>query len=318
MKKSEIRKHYFLDRYVIFSPKRSLRPFKISEEDKARKEKARESCFFCPQELKDKIIYKIGSGKNWEVAVIPNKFPALTLDNKKAFGKQEILIETPEHGKELSDLPIKHITKILEAYDQRIFELSEIEGIRYVLVFKNDGGKAGASVPHAHSQIYALPMIPPLIQEVSNAIDDYKLRNGTCVFCDIIKKEKREKIRIAYENEDFIAICPYASSSAYSLWIMPQKHLLRIQDLNKRELQNLAKTLKYVLSKLDDNDISYNYFIHNSLDTESHHFRLKIVPRLTIWAGLELGSGIIINPVFPEDAAKFYQKQNKKIFKLSF
>ena len=307
MKKSEIRKHYFLDRYVIFSPKRNLRPQSISEEDRQKKENAKECCFFCPEKLEAKPIYKVGKGKKWDIAVIPNKFPALTLENKKAYGKQEIVIEAPEHRKELSDLSIDHISKVLEVYEQRSGYLSKIKDIKYVLVFKNDGGKAGASVPHAHSQIYALPIIPPEIKGISDAIDNYQLNCGRCPFCDVIKKEMKEKARVAYENEHFIAISPYASSSAYGVWIMPKKHIRRIQDLNKNELRCLAQTLKHILKKLDDIDLPYNFFIHNSLDTESHHFRLKVVPRLTIWAGLELGSGIIINPVFPEEAARFYR-----------
>src|SRR3972149_11942709 len=144
MKKSEIRKHYFLDRYVVFAPKRNLRPQKISEEDKAKKEAAKESCFFCSDELTDKIISSVKEGKKWEIAVIENKFPALTLKNKRAYGKQEVIIETPEHHKEFSDLTIEQIGKVLRVYDQRIEELSKIKGIKYVLVFKNDGGKAGA------------------------------------------------------------------------------------------------------------------------------------------------------------------------------
>lgn len=308
MKKSEIRKHYFLDRYVIFSPKRNLRPQKISEEDKARKMAIKESCFFCPEELKEEIKFQIGKGKNWEVAVVPNKFPALTLENKKAYGVQEVIIETPEHNRELPDLSVEHIAKVLEVYDQRLDVLAKIEGIKYVFVFKNDGGKAGASVPHAHSQVYALPIIPPEIQGVSDAVDEYMIKNKSCAFCDIIKKEKEEKTRVAYENKDFIAICPYAGSAPYGVWILPKKHIRSIQYLNKSEIKNLAVTLKHILSKLDDIDIAYNYFLHNSLDNEGHHFRLKVVPRLTIWAGLELGTGVIINPVFPEDAAAFYRK----------
>lgn len=312
MKKSEIRKHYFLDRYVIFSPRRSLRPINISEADKQKKEEARKSCFFCPGMEDVKVIDRIGEGKIWDVEVIENKFPALTLGNEKAYGVQEVIVETPVHNIEFSDLSLSHIVKILETYDDRIEKLSKIDGIKYVLVFKNDGGKAGASIPHSHSQVFALPMIPPFIQESSNAIDKYILEKGVCPFCDIIEKEKKEKSRIAYENEDFIAICPYSGSSPYGVWIMPKKHIRRIQDLNKKELNSFAEILKKIVKKLDDHDISYNYFIHNSLENESHHLRLKIVPRLTIWAGLELGSGIIINPVFPEDAAAFYRKENKK------
>lgn len=304
-KRSEIRKHYFLDRYVIYSPKRNLRPRSIREEDRHKREELKENCFFCPEDIEVEIFYTIG-GENWRVASIANKFPALTLDNPKAFGKQEVIVETPEHHKELSDLPIDHIIDVLKAYNQRTEELKMIEGIKYVLVFKNDGGKAGASIPHSHSQIIALPMIPPKITRESDAVDEYYLKNKTCPFCDIVKKEKDSE-RVIYKDKNILAFCPYASSSAYGVWILPIKHKRTLRDFNDKELESLAKAIKLITGKLDENGISYNYFLHNSLDTESHHFKIKVVPRMNIWAGLELGTGVTINPVFPEEAAAFYR-----------
>ena len=304
MKKAEIRKHYFLDSYVIFAPKRNLRLHNIHEDQK--EELDINECYFCPKNLKDqKIIQDFDNKKYPGIAIIENKFPALTPDNPKAFGKQEVIIETPEHNKELSDLPLEDIMRILRVYDQRIKELKKLKGVRHVLVFKNDGGKAGATVAHAHSQIIALPLIPPKIVRESDAVDEYFLNKGTCPHCDIIRKEMHSP-RVAYLDDNVIGICPYASSNAFGVWIMPLKHQRTIDDFHGEELESLAKALKKITGKLDDAGISYNYFFDNSLDLESHHFRLKVEPRINIWAGLELGTGMVINPVFPEDSAKFY------------
>ena len=172
MKKSEIRKHYFQDKYVIISPKRGQRPHitKICKDDATKKE-----CFMCP-DGKVKIIYELPNLRGgWLVRVIKNIYPALSLDNKYAYGKQEVIIETPDHNKEIHELSIEHIKKILDVYSERYESLRKLDKIRYVLVFKNEGGKAGESIDHAHSQVIALPMIPPLIKEEINAIDDYTM-----------------------------------------------------------------------------------------------------------------------------------------------
>jgi len=310
MKNSEIRKHYFMERYTLFAPRRDLRPKKLSPEQLKKKKMTSEECFFCPQNLDKEcsVIYKVGGeGKDWKMAIIQNKFAALSFDNPKAYGTQEVLIETPEHNKDLSDFPLDHIVEILKIYDKRISELSSIEGIKYVLVFKNDGGKAGASIPHSHSQIIALPLIPPKISRESEAADDYYLKHNTCPFCDIIKKEENSP-RVVYKDENIIAFCPYSSTSTYGVWITTTNHRRTLGELSDAELKSLAKAVKKVIGKLDLHDISYNYFVSNSLEAESHHFKMKIIPRINIWAGLELSTSIVINTVFPEDAATFYNK----------
>ena len=187
MKKNEIRKHYFQDKYVIISPKRGKRPHRTktcTEDEKMDKE-----CFFCPQN-KVKLIYELPNlSGGWLIKVIKNIYPALSLDNKYAYGKQEIIIETPEHKKEIHELPIEHIKKILDVYSERHDSLMKLKKIRFVLVFKNEGGKAGESINHAHSQVIALPMLPPMIREEILAIDEYQMKNNSCPYCDIIKNE---------------------------------------------------------------------------------------------------------------------------------
>lgn len=307
MKKNEIRKHYFQDKYVIIAPKRGKRPHNV----KAAGEKysVQKSCFMCPGS-KEKVVYQIRDDRNgWLVRVLQNAYPALTLDSKYAYGKQEIVVETSEHNKEIHELSIDHIKKILEVYSERFEALSSLPKIRYVLVFKNEGGKAGESIAHAHSQIIALPMLPPLIREEILEVDRYMLENKTCPYCDVIKNEKKSP-RVAWEDKNIFVLCPFASESPYGVWFMPKRHVGSLHDMSQEEKSSLAHALKYILAKLDKLDLSYNFFFHNSVEDCGHHMILKLAPRPNVWAGLELGTGVIINTVPPEDAARFYRKES--------
>lgn len=306
--KSEIRKDYFLDKYVIIAPKRGQRPKKILVKPNMM---ASEECYFCRPQVddpKNQIQIKNYGHHNgsWEIKVIGNKFPALTFDNLMAYGQQEIIIETPEHQKELHELSLDHIVRIFDVYEDRYEYLMKKPGVCYTLVFKNEGGKAGASIPHAHSQIIALPIVPPKLQHEADAVDEYFNKNGTCPYCDIIKSESKGPREI-FNDDHLFVVAPYASESPYGAWFIPKRHVRTIGDLNQAEKMSLARALKMTLAKLDEIDVSYNYFIQNALDVESHHLILKLSPRPNIWAGLELGTGIIINPVAPEEAAKFYK-----------
>lgn len=304
MKKSEIRKHYFQDKYVIISPKRGKRPHitKVCQEDTETAQK----CFMCSDGKVD-LIYEIPDLRGgWLVRIVKNIYPALTLDNKYAHGKQEIIIETPDHKKEIHELPISHIKKILDVYAERYESLSKMDKIRYVLIFKNEGGKAGESINHAHSQVIALPMIPPLIREEIVAIDDYNMSHQSCPYCDIIKNEKRSP-RVAWEDKNIFALCPYASESPYGVWFIPKRHVSSLHDMNQDEKHSLAEAMKHIIGRVNSLDLSYNYFFHNGFDDSGHHMVMKFAPRPNVWAGLELGTGVIINSVPPEDAAKFYR-----------
>lgn len=308
MKESEIRKDYFLDRYVIIAPKRNKRPHKIIRKD----EDQLQDCYFCPQIVdqpgREKVVQEVKEDGKWLIKVIENKFPALSTDNYRAYGKQEVIIETPEHNKELHEFSLEHIVKVLDVYINRYRELKETKGIKYVLVFKNEGGKAGASIPHSHSQVIALPVIPPKLEEEAYAVDDYWEKHHSCPYCDIIKKESGTK-RVIWEDEHLFVLAPYASESPYGAWFIPKRHIRSIEYLHENEKMSFAHAFKKILKKLDDIDVSYNYFFLNSLDAEHHHMILKLSPRPNVWAGLELGTGVIINPVPPEEAAEFYQEE---------
>ncbi len=306
MEKSEIRKDYFLDKYVIIAPKRNKRPQKITlPADNCSKD-----CFFCPQNLsEDEVVtyeHKNSDGK-WDVISVINKFSALSVENSRAFGQQEVLIETRDHCKELQELAVSHVVNILDACINRFEALRNMPKVKHVIVFKNEGGKAGASVSHSHTQIIALPIVPPKVEEEAKAYNEYRLEHVNCPYCDIIEKEK-DSSRVIWEDENLFVLAPYASDSPYGAWFIPKRHIATFSELTKPEKESLATAMKIVLAKLDELGIAYNYFFENAVNHEDYHTHLKLSPRPNIWAGLELGTGVIINSIPPEQAAKIYKE----------
>ena len=310
MSESEIRKDYFRDKYVIIAPKRNLRPKAIVE--KIVKTDLAKECFFCPENLKNKnVTYQDNNiDGNWEIISIINDFPAVSLDNPKAYGQAEVLIETRKHGLDINDFSVDHIVRIFNAYINRYETLKNIDGIKYVIIFKNEGGKAGASIAHTHSQIIALPLLPPAVKDETRDYGEYRLTHRSCPYCDILSKEANSE-RLIWEDENIFALSPYASDSPYGAWLIPKRHICSISDLTHLEKESIAIALKIILQKLDDLGIAYNYFIENSVNGEDYHMHIKIAPRPNVWAGLELGTGVIVNPISPEDAAKIYREQIK-------
>lgn len=303
---SEIRRDYIQEKYVIIAPQRGRRPVDLERPERL-KPISKKQCVFCPQNLnRQKAILTVGAEDNWEIKVVTNKFPAVSLDNPKAYGVQEVVIETPDHLAELEDLPIEQAAKILEIYAWRTKAISENKKIEYILIFKNSGGKAGASIWHAHSQIFATQFLPPHLKDKSQRVRAYKLEQGRCVYCDVIKKESKGPRRV-WEDSRIIAFCPYAPMHNYEIWIMPKRHLDNITQLNDLERKSFAEILKKILLKIDHLNLPYNYYFHQVINDKDQHLYMKVTPRGSVWAGVEIGSGLIINPVPPEEAARFYR-----------
>ncbi|OGL68192.1 hypothetical protein A3F52_05195 [Candidatus Uhrbacteria bacterium RIFCSPHIGHO2_12_FULL_47_11] len=315
MLSSEIRKDYIQDKYVIIAPRRGVRPQEVAPPSPQKM--VPPPCRFCPEKLdQEKYVLETGLSPvpvrakpltNWQIKVVPNKFPAVSLENPKAYGVQEVVVETPEHGKHLEELPDGHVAKLLEIYAARTEAISQSKKIEYVLIFKNSGGPAGASIQHAHSQIFATHFLPPHLFDKSQKVQAYKLRTGRCVYCDVVTRERKGP-RLVFEDKQVLAFTPYASMHNYEIWILPKHHLDNITLLNDTERLSWAKILKHVLKKIDGLGLPYNYYFHQVIHDEDQHLYMKITPRGSIWAGVEIGSGLIINPVSPEDAAQYYRE----------
>ena len=315
---SEIRKDYIQDKYVIIAPRRGVRPKETAE---CLPQPVPPPCRFCPEKLDlESSVFEVSALKDsplqfrrtvlersWQIKVVPNKFPAVSIENPKAFGIQEVVVETPEHGKHLEELPDAQVAKLLSVYAARTRAISTNKKIEYILIFKNAGGPAGASIQHAHSQIFATKFLPPHILDKSQKMQTYKIRTGHCVYCDVIVKELKSP-RLVFEDTSVIAFTPYASMHNYELWILPKRHLDNVTLLNDAERLSWAGILKRALKKITALGLPYNFYFHQVINDEDQHLYMKITPRGSIWAGVEIGSGLIINPVSPEDAAAYYRE----------
>ncbi len=331
---SEIRKDYIDDKWIVISAERAKRPDQWKE--KSSGAKVMRTCPFCygnehmtPTEV---LAYRKSDSPpdspGWDLRCIPNKFPVLqrneTLDRSSAqifsqmsgVGAHEVVIETPHHDKTIATLPHTQVVRIIKAYQDRYRELCKDDRIKYTLIFKNHGLEGGASMEHPHSQIIATPIIPKrILEETTNARDYYEANGGNCIYDDIIDNELKKKIRVIVMNSEFIALCPFASSFPFEVWILPRKHHPSFGDINGKERRELATILKYVLERMYNilDNPPYNYIIHTApcdgKDHRSYHWHLEIIPRLTRIAGFEWGTGFYINPLPPEDAAKFLRME---------
>jgi len=303
--KSEIRQAYLLNKYVIITPSRAKRPRDIKEQTIIKRSR---ECPFCPGKISPKdIIDVIKINNKPEIYSLKNIYPAVSLDNNKAYGAQEVIIETSDHLKELANLPEAHIEQVLRMYARRTKKISKNKKINYILCFKNQGSKAGASIVHAHSQVFATEILPPEVAEELKLAKEYKEKNKSCPYCDIIKKETKSPRKI-FEDKFIAVFTPYASEYHYEVWLFTKRHLDNITKLNNQEFKSFAKIFKKILLKLHALDLSFNYFLHQAVNDKDQHFYLKIQPRDSVWAGVELGSGLVINSVPPEDAAKYFLK----------
>jgi len=202
MKKSEIRKDYITNRYVIIAPGRKKRP----HEFKAPLAANQHDSDFSFEKLKPKALASIGRGL-WQIIAVANKYPAVTPSNKKAYGYQEVIVETPDPNMKLADLKVAQIVNLFKMYQQRTQVLLKKPKINYVLCFKNEGSEAGASISHAHSQIFATEVVPPRIVETRERLNEYKIEHGHSLYKDIIIKEMKSSRRV-FENKEIAVFCP--------------------------------------------------------------------------------------------------------------
>ncbi len=307
----ELRKDYVLDRWVIIATERAKRPHDFQQETIEHTET---TCVFCPGNEKNtpNEILRYPETGAWNIRVVPNKYPAVKREGDAtikthntfytfadAYGSHEIIIETADHKKQLWDLPIQDIETLLHIYQQRISTLLSMPGIHYVQIFKNHGPAAGTSISHSHTQLIGHNTIPKGIRDEHTAIQAH----SSCPYCAVIQREK-DSYRRCFENNTMIAFTPYASRFPFEIIILPKKHTTTLAAIEN--YADLASILKQILIKLKEINAPYNLLFHYSPQSSNIHFHIEILPRLALWGGFEF-TGTIINPLAPEDAAKFYR-----------
>ena len=265
-------------------------------------------------------------GGEWTLRVVPNKFPALRIegdlgkagdgvyDRMHGIGAHEVVIETERHDLDLHDMPEERIGDVFRAYRDRILDLKQDSRFKSVLVFKNHGAAAGASLSHSHSQLIALPVIPKRVMEEMGGCREYFRFRDRCLFCDIIVQEMEQKVRIVEETGEFLAYSPYAPRFPFETWIVPKRHQCAFEMIEEGQIRPLAAIFRRTLRRLNLalEDPPFNFIIHSAAfqerAAEFYHWHIEIMPKLTKVAGFEWGSGFYINPTPPEEAAKYLRE----------
>src|SRR5438876_616748 len=322
----ELRKDPVVGRWVIIATERARRPSDFVAQPVRP---VGTECVFCagnehktpPEILAGRSPGSRPNEPGWSYRVVANKFPALRIegelepageglfDRMNGVGAHEVVIETPEHTASLATLPVAAVADVLVAFRERLRDLKKDPRLEYVLVFKNHGEPAGASLEHPHSQLIATPIIPIMVTEELEASGRYWKMKERCVWCDIIHQERRERRRVILERDGFIAIAPFAPRFPFESWILPIKHRSAFEELEVEETRNLAALLVEFFRRLSAtlNEPPFNFMLHTAplreTGLEYFHWHLEVIPKLANVAGFEWGSGFFINPMPPETAA---------------
>ncbi len=335
---SELRKDPIVDRWVIIAAERGRRPHEF--EHPAEETAAGAACPLCEgnERMTPPEIWALRNAgapdtPGWQVRVVPNKFPALRVEGEAhrrglgifdlmdGVGAHEVIIETPDHEWRMGDGPTEMVDRVLRAYQARLIDLYRDRRLRYCVIFRNFGPDAGASLSHPHSQTIAVPVVPRRVKSKLSAARDYFGRKERCIFCDVMAQELALGDRIVLENDYFVAFTPFASRFPFELAIYPRQHSHDFGTLDEKGRLALADVLRRCLAYLRPAlwQPSYNYILNVAPNpvprpgkpdywTTLHldyHWHLEILPRVTRLAGFEWGTGFYINPVAPEDAARF-------------
>jgi UDPglucose--hexose-1-phosphate uridylyltransferase len=323
----ELRKDPVIDRWVIISTERGKRPRDYPQPPRQVDPKV---CPFCPgneaatppEVSALRAPDTIPNAPGWQVRAISNKYPALRIegelnrvgvgifDKMNGVGAHEVIIETPDHSKSMVDLDVQRMADVLFVCQGRMIDLERDPRFRYLMLFKNQGEAAGASLEHSHSQLIATPVVPKRVIEELEGSKRYYGYKERCIFCDIIRQELHDGDRVVEEAQDFVAISPFAARFPYETWILPRAHQGSFLTTTPRDLNGLASILLTSLQRMKWalNDPAYNFMLHTSPVDGTHnhqyHWHIELIPKLTRIAGFEWGTGFYINPTSPEEAAE--------------
>jgi len=326
----ELRRDPVVGRWVIIATERARRPNQFVHAEAP----SGGLCPFCPGQ-EDKTppeVFVLGrpaapaNVPGWRVRVVPNRYPALMIegdldrqaegiyDRMNGVGAHEVVIETPQHGVQLTELTDGDVADVLFACKARVLDLRNDQRFRYVLLFKNHGSAAGATLEHSHSQVIALPVTPRQVADEIEGARRHHEHRERCIFCDIVGQERKDRSRLVYENEEFVVFAPWAPRSPFETWILPKRHESNFEGEPRERLAFAAQALRSTLRRLNAalGRPAYNFMVHTNplrdAPSPSYHWHIEVVPALTQVAGFEWASGFYINPVPPEEAAEFLRK----------
>ena len=323
---SELRQDIVSGDWVVIATGRSKRPHDFLQEKRLSFDQPPETCPF--ENLREKMLatYFVANSdaeNNWWVRVVVNKYPAFSKEGSPFFhsigpykwtegiGYHEVVI-TKNHKRSFAEMSQEEAEVVMRAYQERYLDMKKDEGVRYIAILHNHGRLAGATISHPHSQIIAIPVVPPDIGKSLRGSGDYSRHHRSCVHCQVLKYELEVGDRLVYENENFAALAPYASKTAFEIRIFPKKHCPYFEEMEDSERGYLADVMRVSLTKLFKGlaNPDYNFFLHtaptqDAKEFKQYHWHFEILPKTSIWGGFEISTGIEISTIAPEEAAKF-------------
>jgi UDPglucose--hexose-1-phosphate uridylyltransferase len=327
----EIRQNKATKEWVIMAPARGDRPldFRRAERERPPLPSYDPKCPFCPgnEHRLLSVLQELpgGGACPWQTRVVPNRFPVLTPGGStsrqrrgiyvsmRGHGHHEVIIESPRHDDDIITMSPVDVATLIETYHQRFVHWSQDERNVLILIFRNHGSRAGASLVHPHSQLITTGMVPRHVRwrelEAQRYFDEW----GRCLYCDILAFEARDRRRVILENPSFLAFIAFAADVPFETWIMPKRHQPDFGQITTVEKDDLAQALHVLLARLARklHDPDYNYVFNSSsrlANAFQNHWYVRIRPRLTTRAGFEIGTGIRINPSLPEADAAYLTK----------
>jgi UDPglucose--hexose-1-phosphate uridylyltransferase len=326
---SELRQDIISGDWVVIATGRAKRPHEFLKQKRPLFSQPRKTCPFENLHEEALLFYAFGGRQeknNWWVEVIPNKYPAFGKGACSLFhqvgpyhwtegvGFHEVVI-TRSHERSIAEMSREEVELILRVYQERYLAIKKDECVRYISILHNHGRLSGATIFHPHSQIIAIPVIPPDIGKSIRGSKDYSSRHKACIHCLVLRYELKAKERIIYENESFMAVTPFASKTAFEIRIFPKKHSPHFEEMRVEERGYLADVLQVSLAKLFKGlkNPDYNFFLHtaptrDSREFDQYHWHFEILPKTSIWGGFEISTGIEISTITPEEAAKFLRE----------
>lgn len=326
---SELRRDPFRGEWVIVAPGRAMRP--QPRHSPALLDATAPGPFVAGHEsMTPPEVYAAreeGTAPNapgWRVRVVPNLYPALRVehapeasgegpsDRYGGTGAHEVIIEDPERTADLTDMTEEHVTEVLRAWRARVQDLKRDVRLACAVIFRHRGAEAGATVAHPHSQLMAMPFVPPRVASENRACGLYHQAHGRCALCDVLVHERRVGVRMLVEEDGAVAFCPYASRLPYEVLVAPTSHQSALEDAPDATLSAVARTLKSALQKLDArlSRPPMQLWLRSApwradpTDRGALHWHLCLMPLTHRLGGLEAGFGVHINTVLPEEAAR--------------
>ncbi len=226
-------------------------------------------------------------------------------------GFHEVVV-TRDHTRSLATMTPQEATILMRGYRERYSSLKREKCAKYVSIFHNHGHDAGATISHPHSQIIAIPVIPPGVGRSLAGSAAYYRKRRRCVHCAMIAFERSDGRRVIYENKNFIVFCPYVSRQAFEIRVFPKRHQPEFEAMRESEIVPAGEALRIALAKLERGlrHPAYNFFLHTAPVTGGrsnahYHWHIEILPKTAVWAGFEIGTGIQISSTSPEVAGRY-------------